>query len=260
MTHPLNNADRLDKRLEADGFLVLDDVFAPQEMATIRAELLRQFQAGVHDDDRSVAEIGSQHGSILELNRPAKANAILTDSTVYRAVIKVSRQIFGCRVFSDFDHAILKPPRSGAPTSWHQDEAYHPLSSRNGAPLRRLHWWVPLQDTAAQNGGMVYLPGSHLNGLQRHSTVTSQDGTVRRVLAPAACQAVEATVRLGGAAIHLPRTIHMAQPNASGEARLAWIIQVRAGSPSMNAIHYGFRNFANRCIKWISKRSAAACV
>lgn len=245
-------------RLDADGYLLLDDLFAPQPLTLARDELLRLFRTPAGRNHRQVSEIGTKQGSILELNRPSQKNEVLAKSSVFRAGLEVSQRILGGRVFSDFDHAILKPPHSDAPTAWHQDEAYHPNSSPDGTPLRRLHWWIPMQNTAAQNGGMVYMPGSHRQGLHPHQLVNSQDGTLRRVLEPATGNTIAATVRLGGAALHLPRTIHMAQPNASGEARLAWIIQVRGGSPTWDAVRYGCRNVVNGYKQWMQKRSVAA--
>lgn len=245
-------------RLANDGFLLLDELFAPQALSAVRDALLRQFQSGSEQASDRILEIGSREGSILEINRPTTRDAALAESSVLKDVIRYSQQIFGHSVFSDFDHAILKPPQSGSPTAWHQDEVYHPLSSPNGRAMKRLHWWIPLQDTAANNGGMVYVPCSHLQGLRPHRSVASKDGAIRRVLEPTETDVVEASVRLGGAAIHLPRTIHMARPNASNEARLAWIIHIRSGSPTLDVVRYGFHKVVDRCFVWARKRSAAA--
>lgn len=95
---------------------------------------------------------------------------------------------------------------------------------------------------------MVYVPGSHRRGLLTHERVTSGDGSERRILAVVARDAYEATVKQGGAALHLPRTIHMARPNDSNDARLAWIIQVGVGSPAFDSARFNFRQWLVRRI------------
>ena len=53
--------------------------------------------------------------------------------------------------------------RDGAPTPWHQDEAYwDPRFDHEGISI-----WIPLQDVADDNGCMVFVPGSHRRGRSR---------------------------------------------------------------------------------------------
>jgi len=58
------------------------------------------------------------------------------------------------------DMALIKPPHIGREKPWHQDHAYFDL------PLETLviGVWVALDEATTENGCMVIVPGSHLDG------------------------------------------------------------------------------------------------
>ena len=56
-----------------------------------------------------------------------------------------------------------------------------------------------------------------------------------RTTAPPPEDVVACPLQLGGATIHLPKTLHYASPNRSDERRLAWVVHfgVRAFPPTL---------------------------
>ena len=65
------------------------------------------------------------------------------------------------------NHAINKPGGDGAPTPWHQDEAYWDQRFDHHA----ISIWIPLQDVAEANGCMVFVPGSHHGEVLPHRLI-----------------------------------------------------------------------------------------
>ena len=61
-------------------------------------------------------------------------------------------------------HLIFKPPRHGAATPWHQDEAYWDTN----LDYHAVGAWVPLDDVDVDNGCLWFLPGSHRGEVLPH--------------------------------------------------------------------------------------------
>jgi ectoine hydroxylase-related dioxygenase (phytanoyl-CoA dioxygenase family) len=116
-----------------------------------------------------------------------------------------------------WEFAIMKPPRDGAATPWHQDEA----SFTVGTPYHvAVSCWIALQDVDEQMGCMAYVPGSHLGPLLDHASF----GGDRRAhalgtVAPDISAAVAVPLAAGDAVLHHSRTLHGAGPNTSAMPR-----------------------------------------
>jgi len=121
-----------------------------------------------------------------------------------------------------FDHCIIKPPFNNAATAWHQDCAYaRPIT----LSARRLHWWLPLQEATRENGCMEFVPGSHLGRVLPHRPRSVHAHALQTRL-PVDALPVACPLPVGGATVHLPKTLHHTGPNNSPAPRLAWIVQI----------------------------------
>jgi len=58
------------------------------------------------------------------------------------------------------DMALLKPPHIGREKPWHQDQAYFDLT----LDTLVIGVWVALDEATTENGCMIIVPGSHLQG------------------------------------------------------------------------------------------------
>ncbi len=56
-----------------------------------------------------------------------------------------------------YDHLMIKEPGAVSPTPWHQDMNYWPAEGRQICTV-----WVPLDRAKRDNGGLEFIPGSHL--------------------------------------------------------------------------------------------------
>ncbi|MEE2745452.1 MAG: phytanoyl-CoA dioxygenase family protein [Pseudomonadota bacterium] len=61
------------------------------------------------------------------------------------------------KVYFFYDQLFVKEPGTLAPTPWHNDLPFWPLSGENIASV-----WVALTPTPKENSGLVYVAGSHL--------------------------------------------------------------------------------------------------
>ena len=66
------------------------------------------------------------------------------------------RLLQASRVRFYFDHLLVKEPGSAAPTPWHQDAPYWPMSGRMCCSI-----WIAMDPVSADTGAVEYVKGSH---------------------------------------------------------------------------------------------------
>jgi ectoine hydroxylase-related dioxygenase (phytanoyl-CoA dioxygenase family) len=209
------------------GYLRLDQISPPDEIEFLRGIYDRLFaeQAGRNQgaqfDMVGLDEEGKPQRSPQIIN-PVYFAPELEDTIFRTNSLAIARQLLGPEAHWAFEHAILKPPAIGAPTPWHQDEAFrrdHP------AGYDEISIWMPLQPVTEENGCLEFLPGTNRGPVLPHAS----PGGDPRVHAlecvggfdPAA--AVACPLPPGGCTIHHCRTLHHAGPNRSTFPRLAYI-------------------------------------
>jgi ectoine hydroxylase-related dioxygenase (phytanoyl-CoA dioxygenase family) len=69
------------------------------------------------------------------------------------------------------DQVQHKPPQTGGPTGWHQDQPLWPIIQ----PPDLISSWVALRDATIENGCMWMIPGSHRWGNQQRFLGTRED-------------------------------------------------------------------------------------
>jgi ectoine hydroxylase-related dioxygenase (phytanoyl-CoA dioxygenase family) len=181
---------------------------------------------GNHLDLSSTDEDDQAH-QLPQILNPAKYAPELVD-TLFRAnAAAIAAQLLGPEMESMGDHAIRKPPQTGAETPWHQDQAYWDPALEYNA----LSIWIPLQEATLENGCMQFVPGSHRQDVLPHHSIGHDPrivglevDDVERVVA----QAVPCPLPAGGATIHHCRTLHYTGPNRSDGPRRAYIMSFRA--------------------------------
>lgn len=211
-----------------NGYLVLDAITTPEEVAMIREVYDRLFAsaagretgdqfdlAGTDDDDEEAV--------LPQLMNPEKYAPELQDTQYKRNATAIARQLLGTDKLNFFGHAIMKPPGIGAPTAVHQDEAYWlPSEEHNGISI-----WMPLQDTSVEMGCMQFVPGSNHGGVLPHRSIGGDPRVPGLELDPTVTdigEMVECPLPAGGATIHHCRTVHYAGPNTTDQVRRAYIM------------------------------------
>jgi hypothetical protein len=217
-------------RLDADGFLAMPAMTDPADIADIRELILPILD---RPDLEAVTTVRLQPGAqrpdaIREIDGASTLEPRLTETRFFRRAMAAARALFGPATRLGYDHVIVKPPFSDKATDWHQDCAY---SSPLTLSARRLHWWLPLQPVDKRNGCMHFARGTHAGPRLRH--VKAADSHALSARPPDPQTVTPCPLDVGGATIHLPKTLHFTGPNHSDAPRIAWIIQtgVRGGLP-----------------------------
>jgi len=209
------------------GFLaVTEPVIDHQEILRLRDLYDRMFE------ERAGREEGNQFdlaGSDEE-GRPAVLPQILHPHLYYPSLVgpfvqtihDIARQLMGEGTKTDIFHAILKPPGIGAPTPWHQDEAYW----KPDRQYRSISIWIPLQEVTEQNGCLWFNDGSHEWEVLEHRSIGNDPRVhgLEMVDDSVILNAVPCPLPAGGLTIHRNRTAHYAGPNSTNEPRRALVL------------------------------------
>jgi len=209
------------------GFLVID---APQipagELAWCRDILMRLIDKGVGRSEGRNLDLAARDdgndGVSPELCRPSLYANELNKFSYRIAGLAIARQILGPSATFAGDNAILKPPRVGGPTPWHQDEAYNdPRFYQEQVAI-----WIALYPATLENGAMAYVPGSHRLGILPHrlNGGAADANHIECVEGFDRSSAVVCPLAAGAMVLHHGRTVHGAAGNTSDTPRLGYIL------------------------------------
>nr|AMY57980.1 ectoine dioxygenase subunit D [Streptomyces sp. WS014] len=144
---------------EHDGFLTVDQLISPDEVAVYRAALDRLISdPAVRADERSIVEPQSQNvRSVFEVHRISEVFAPLVRD---ERVVGRARQILGSDVYVHQSRINVKPGFGASGFYWHSDfETWH---AEDGLPnMRTVSVSIALTEPFDTNGGLMIMPGSH---------------------------------------------------------------------------------------------------
>ena len=218
-------------QFRADGFLALPSITTPAEVAQLRGIFDRLFAEGAGWNKGAQFDLAgtdeSQRPALPQILNPVEFAPELRATQFRQNALAIARQLLGADAEPWFEHAILKPPRYGAATPWHQDEAHR---DDPGVTYEQLSVWLPLQEATVANGCMRFIARSHLGPVLPHHS-PGDDPRVTALecvggFAPA--DAIPCPLPAGGATIHHCRTLHAAGPNGSDLPRRAYILAFRS--------------------------------
>lgn len=152
------DADLLD-RYEHDGYIVLADLFTPEEIAEFDREVLDLAGAsGSKDKPEIITEPGSD--AVRSVFRFHELDGILGKVLRDPRVTRIAEQILGSQVYIHQSRVNLKPGFRGKDFSWHSDfETWH---TEDGMPaMRAVSCVISLTDNEAWNGPLMVMAGSH---------------------------------------------------------------------------------------------------
>lgn len=147
------------EQYERDGFLVLRDIFTPEEVSNLQAELDRlRSDAQTVERPEVITEKGSrQVRSIFKVHALSEVFARLAAD---QRLAGLASYLLGDDVYLHQSRLNYKPGFHGKEFYWHSDfETWH---IEDGMPLpRALSISVSLTDNTPHNGPLLVMPGSH---------------------------------------------------------------------------------------------------
>jgi len=215
--------------LDRFGYLAIDRITTPADVAAIRTEIERLFhrKAGYEEGmffDFAGSEASDGSFNVPQMCGPHRFAPALLNTEFYRNALSIARQVLGPDAKLTQDHVIMKPAGSAGPTPWHQDEAF----GDPGLDYHEISFWLALQDVDEINGCMSFVPGSHRRGVVPHAH-SGGDPKVHAVDCSAAFDpalAVSCPLPAGGCTLHTTTTIHGAGPNRSAAPRWAYVVVI----------------------------------
>ena len=145
-----------------NGYLALETMTSAAEVAWLIEIYDRLFADKAGFDEGNQYDLAGTDGEDEPPGLPQLVNPIdyapeLGDTLLKVNARAVAEQLLGPGVEMQGEFAIMKPPGTGAPAPWHQDEAYW----KEELEYNSVSIWVPLQEATLDNGCMQFIPGSH---------------------------------------------------------------------------------------------------
>lgn len=147
------------EQYERDGFLILEDVFTPEEVACFRQELDRlREDPMVAARPESITEANS--GEVRSVFAVHRLSPVFSRMAEDRRLADIARHILDDDIYVHQSRVNYKPGFRGEGFYWHSDfETWH---VEDGMPrMRALSASVLLTDNTEYNGPLMLMPGSH---------------------------------------------------------------------------------------------------
>jgi ectoine hydroxylase-related dioxygenase (phytanoyl-CoA dioxygenase family) len=215
-----------------NGFLSLERITTDEEVEWLRGIYDRLFTERLGEEKGEYFDLGGPRAHdgkevLPQVLGPENKFPELKETIYFRNARRLAAALIGVdeAAISGGGHMILKPPRYGRETPWHQDEAYWDP----GVRPRSLSVWLPLDPATLESGCMQFIPGSHKGEVRWHRHIDN-DPTVHGLVTDEvdASLAVPCPIPVGGATIHTCRTMHYAGTNTTDQPRRAYILVLGA--------------------------------
>ncbi len=212
-----------------DGYLVLENVLSPAEVARLRAGV-DAFMAGArkvttHDDIYDLEDSHTpENPRVRRIKTPHRHDEAFGRLVTHPGVIGALSDLWGPDIRFDYSKLNMKSAGFGAPVQWHQDWAFYPHTNDDLAAVG-----VMIDDCEPDNGPMLMIPGSHKGPIHDHH----ENGRFCGAIDPRQCgidlsKAVPLTGKAGSITIHHVRTVHGSAANESGRERRLFLMMYRA--------------------------------
>ena len=150
---------KLIEDFKRDGFIVLEDVFTPEEVERMRgtANEMRDYPDSLADETVVSERNGGAVRSVFAIHRQTSDFDIVARDA---RLADLARYILGDDVYVHQSRLNYKPAFKGKEFYWHSDfETWH---AEDGMPaMRALSMSVMLTDNHPQAGPVMFVPGSH---------------------------------------------------------------------------------------------------
>jgi len=117
-----------------------------------------------------------------------------------------------------------KPPRTGLEVPWHQDGHFWPIK-----PLATCTLWLAIDNVDAENGAMLYVPGSHTDAqLFTHADQPSEESALNAEMLPGDVDLDRVEIDdlpAGAFSLHDVYLVHGSKPNRSDRRRAGFVIR-----------------------------------
>src|SRR5712692_718011 len=207
---------------ERDGFLVIENLFAAEEISRIIDEV-ESVLAEVREEQRAAEKPAGQSLTSGVYVGLSVKRAFFAEVARDARLLDALEGLIGPQIGFLSDKVVFKDRAVEYESPWHQDWAYWGGS-------HKISVWIALDEATPENGCLRILPGSHRAAVE-HDQARNVPGFGNR-LDPAErgldmSRAVTLPAHPGTAIFFHDLTLHASLPNRSGKDRRALIITYR---------------------------------
>lgn len=218
-----------------NGYLRIERITSDEEIEWLKGIYDRLFRERMGEEYGEYFDLGGKRAHdgrevLPQVLGPEKKFPALRETNYFRNSRRIISLLMGADEadINGGGHMIFKPAQYGAPTPWHQDEAYWDADIIPNSASS----WMPLDVATVDSGCLHFIPGSHHDDVHWHKHI-DDDPTVHGLLTEDvdASKAVACPLPPGGATFHHCRTLHYAGPNITDNPRRAYILVL--GTPPL---------------------------
>ncbi len=147
------------QHFEREGFIVLQDLFSPEEVEKLKSECDRLVaDETLHENEEFVTE---EHSKIVRsiFDLP-KFSGVFDKLSRDRRFLTVARQLIGEQVYLHQSRINIKPALDGKSFPWHSDfETWHTEDGLSSPKV--VTGWIMLTENTPYNGPLFVIPKSH---------------------------------------------------------------------------------------------------
>jgi hypothetical protein len=197
------------------GFVVVPGLLTPAEIARHGAAVDRAVELRMAGDTRALHEKSRYEQSFQQCMNLWEDCEGVRDLTFHAAIASTAAALLGTAAVRVWHDQALYKEAGGQSTAGHLDQAYWPI-----AETETVTAWIPFQDVTQTNGGMGYVPGSHLGARRRFANIFTGDGFDLEHGPEARGVGLEfPDIPAGAVAFHHGLTLHMARANPTPHVR-----------------------------------------
>ena len=205
-----------------DGFLVVEDVFEPAQLADFGAVVDAAVAGRAGSDRRALAEKSLYEQSFIQCINLWEDSTAVRRFTFDPHLGEMAAALLGAQAIRIWHDQALYKEAGGRETDPHQDRPFWPID-----PPDQVTAWIPFDGSRRGGGAMAYIPGSHRVGLERFvdiSHVLQEPYDILNDPAVAEIEPVWVEAPAGSVVFHHSLTVHLAEENASDRTRRVYCI------------------------------------
>lgn len=234
MTAPLLSDEQVDRFLR-DGFLVVDNVFSEDELATFGSAVDAAVEERARVDTRCLEDKTVYEQSFIQCINLWEDTLDVRRLTFDPRIGEMAARLLETDAVRIWHDQALYKEAGGRKTDPHQDRPFWPID-----PPRQVTAWIPFNGSKRGHGAMAYLPGSHRKGVEKFCDISHVFQEPYDILNDPALEGIEPVwveVPPGSVVFHHSLTVHLAEPNDGDETRRVYcIIYFADGCVRRNAI------------------------
>jgi len=210
------------ERFERDGFLVVENVFDPRELASFGEAVDAAVASRTASDARALEEKTIYEQSFIQCMNLWEDSLAVRKLTFDPRLGEMAARLLDAQAVRIWHDQALYKEAGGRVTDPHQDRPFWPIR-----PAKQVTAWIAFDGSRRGHGAMAYVPGSHRVGLERFVDISHVFEEPYEILGDSKIADIEAVwveAEPGSVVFHHSLTVHFAEANHGRDTRRVYCI------------------------------------